>query len=65
MRRTSRRTLSFALIQVLMLLGGCTISFFGRADCGAEVEADYGARYEESGEGRQTTGIRHGDFDPD
>ena len=65
MKQAGRQALTLALIPVLLLLSGCALSFYGRADCGAEVEADYGARYEESGDGRQTSGIRHGDFDPD
>lgn len=65
MKRAGRQAGIFALIPVVLLLSGCVLSFHGRTDCGAEVEADYGARYEESGDGRQTTGVRHGDFDSD
>jgi len=65
MKRASRQVLIVVLIPALLLLSGCVLSFYGRTDSGAEVEADYGARYEESSDGRQTTGVRHGDFDPD
>jgi hypothetical protein len=64
MKRAGRQTPILALVLVALLLSGCAFSFYGRTDSGAEVQADYGARYEESGDGRQTTGIRHGDFDP-
>ena len=65
MKRASRQAGILALIPVLLFLSGCALSFYGRTDSGAEVEADYGARYEESSDGRQTTGVRHGDFDLD
>jgi hypothetical protein len=56
-------TLTMTLI--MSILVGCTISFFGRADSGVEVEADYGARHDESRDGRESAGIRRTDFDPD
>ena len=63
MKRAGRQVLIPALIPVLLLLSGCVLSFHGQIHSGAEVEADYGARYEESRDGRQTGGIRHGDSD--
>ena len=63
MRQAMMRAAALTITLVMSILAGCTISFFGRADSGIEVEADYGARYEESRDGRQTGGIRHGDFD--
>jgi hypothetical protein len=65
MRQAMMRAATLTMTLVMWILAGCTVSFFGRADSGIEVEADYGSRHEESGDDRHRSGIRRGDSDPD
>lgn len=65
MRQAMMRAATLTTILVVSILAGCTVSFFGRADSGIEVEADYGDRHDESRDDRQSSGIRRGDLNPD
>jgi hypothetical protein len=46
-------------------LTGCTVSYYGEANTGSSVEAEYSARWPESDAHTDHNGVRHGAFTGD